>query len=175
MARRLILLRHAKSSWDETTATDHQRRLNARGRRDAPRVGQEIARRGWQPEQVFCSDAQRTRETWERMQDCFETPPQVTYVPEFYHGTHQDIVQSVATVPDAVRTVMVIGHNPGWEDAVRRFTSTPVQITTGNAALLEHADPHWASAICESGAWRLVDVIRPKELTPPDEDDPDLD
>ena len=169
MSRRLILLRHAKSSWDDANVGDHQRRLNARGQRDAPRVAQEILRRGWQPELVLCSDARRTRETWQRMQEAFQPAPPVTYLPEFYHGTHRDIVQSLCSVDDAVTTVMAIGHNPGWQDAVRRFSSELVEMTTGNAALLEHSDPHWASAACELASWRLVDVIRPKALAPGDE------
>ena len=64
MTLTLILIRHAKSDWDDPRLTDHQRPLNARGRRAAPRVGAWIADMGLTPQQALVSDAMRTRETW---------------------------------------------------------------------------------------------------------------
>ena len=63
MTLRLVLIRHAKSSWDDFSIEDHDRQLNERGRRSAPAIGQWIADRGDIPTEVLCSDAKRTRET----------------------------------------------------------------------------------------------------------------
>jgi hypothetical protein len=71
MQRRLMIMRHAKSAWSSDVASDHERPLNKRGRRDAPRVGKRLAKLGWVPEFVVSSDSRRTRETWERMQRRF--------------------------------------------------------------------------------------------------------
>src|ERR671921_212111 len=62
--RTLVLVRHAKSSWD-LDVDDHERPLSGRGRRDAVAIGQELAKRGIRPDLVLCSTAVRTRETWE--------------------------------------------------------------------------------------------------------------
>ncbi len=83
MQRRIIVMRHAKSSWKSDAPDDHSRPLNRRGRRDAPRVAQELARRGWVPERVFSSDARRTRQTWEIMAPYFENAPQVRWLKSF--------------------------------------------------------------------------------------------
>jgi hypothetical protein len=71
MRRRLMIMRHAKSSWRSQVPTDHERPLNTRGRRDAGRVGKRLARLGWVLDVVVGSDSRRTRETWERMERRF--------------------------------------------------------------------------------------------------------
>ena len=62
--RRLILTRHAKSAWDDPRLEDFDRPLNRRGLRAALELGEWLHSRGYEPDQVLCSSAQRTRETW---------------------------------------------------------------------------------------------------------------
>ena len=64
MTKRLILTRHAKSSWDDPAMADHDRPLNDRGKAAAADLGAWLASRGYIPGEVLCSDAQRTRSTW---------------------------------------------------------------------------------------------------------------
>ena len=59
---------------------------------------------------------------------------------------------------------MVLGHNPGWEEAVAWLSGDYVRMTTANAALLEHPSDDWLDGFQASGSWTLVDVLRPKEL-----------
>ncbi len=61
--RTLLIIRHAKSDW-ESGAPDHERPLNARGRREAPKLGKHLAALGLRPDLVVCSDAARARQTW---------------------------------------------------------------------------------------------------------------
>ena len=89
MRRRLIVLRHAKSAWDTDAATDHERPLNKRGRRDALRVAEKIAKLGWQPEQVISSDAERTRETWKGGGESSRKRPRGLFVPSSMDGLDQ--------------------------------------------------------------------------------------
>ncbi|HHW33106.1 MAG TPA: histidine phosphatase family protein [Paracoccus solventivorans] len=109
---RLILTRHAKSDWDDPTVPDHDRPLNARGRRSARALGDWLASRGYDPEEVLCSSSRRTAETWDCAADAvFETLPVLRIEPALYHAdpaTMLRVLQS-ATAP----TVMMIGHNPG--------------------------------------------------------------
>lgn len=109
---RLILTRHAKSDWDDPSVPDHDRPLNARGRRSARALGDWLASRGYDPEEVLCSSSRRTAETWDCAADAvFETLPVLRIEPALYHtdpATMLRVLQS-ATAP----TVMMIGHNPG--------------------------------------------------------------
>lgn len=160
MKRRLILMRHAKSSWS-AAASDHERPLNDRGRQDAPRVARELGRRGWEPDQVLSSDAARARETWERMTAVLG-PRTVSFSRALYSHAEDAFEEEVGLTADEIGTLLVIGHNPGWEALGHRLTGQDVRFTTANAALLEGAGPTWATAL--SRPWRLVDVLRPKEI-----------
>ena len=109
MDRRLIVMRHAKSSWSDPAATDHERPLNARGRRDAPRVATRLVELQWQPDWVLSSDSRRTQETLSYM--LAELPPKlpVFYTPVLYHAGIEAVQQEVTGVPDDVRTLMLLG------------------------------------------------------------------
>lgn len=155
-------MRHAKSSWSSGAPTDHQRPLNKRGRRAAPLVGARLQELGWIPDLVIASDSQRTRETWQCMQTQFPNSINVHFSSSFYHGRLADIADACATLTADISTVLVLGHNPAWEDAVGQLSGNWVRMTTANAALLESNTRKWTSAM-ESN-WKLVEVLRPKEL-----------
>jgi phosphohistidine phosphatase SixA len=162
MSRRLIIMRHAKSSWKSGAATDHQRPLNKRGRRDAPRIGARLQELGWTPDLVIASDSERTRETWRRMQAGFPQTIEERFDGDFYHGGLADIESACTRLTEDVSTLLVLGHNPGWEDAVAELSGQWVRMTTANAALLHSDAEDWAEAM--DIEWLLVDVLRPKEL-----------
>jgi len=138
--RSLLLLRHAKSSRDNPALEDFDRPLAERGHRDAPRMGAEIARRGWQPDLVLVSTALRARQTWEMASTAFPdfpfSPPESPIsggaatdtmtetasptISRFEDGLYMadapDILKRLQDLPDSARCVLVIGHNPGMED-----------------------------------------------------------
>lgn len=162
MSKRLIIMRHAKSSWTSSAATDHQRPLNKRGRRAAPRVGARLRDLGWIPNLVIASDSERTRETWQRMRAEFPDSIADHFNSAFFHGGLTDIASSCTTLSEDISTLLVLGHNPGWEDAVADLSGQSVRMTTANAALLESDIDDWAEAMRAN--WDLVEVLRPKEL-----------
>jgi len=162
MKKRLIIMRHAKSSWTSGAATDHQRPLNKRGRNAAPLVGARLRDLGWIPDLVIASDSQRTRETWQRMQAEFPDSIEERFNSDFYHGGLADIANACARLTNDISTVLVLGHNPGWEGAVAELAGQWVRMTTANAALLESDIDGWAKTMEQN--WGLVDVLRPKEL-----------
>ena len=169
---RLILLRHAKSDW-HGSGTDHDRPLTPRGKRDALRVAHRLARMGWIPERVVCSDAARTTETWARMAPAFGRPIDAIVTRRLYDAGIAALASVLAEIASDVDTILAIGHNPGWEVAAGVLGGTPVSLTTTNAALLERDTVPWDEAIT-GDAWRLVTVVRPKELgdgTEPPTDD----
>ena len=109
MTLTLILVRHAKS--DHPVGTDdHDRPLNDRGRRDAPRMGAWMAERGHVPERVLCSTATRAAETWEGLQAGGIDAP-VEYDRALYHAAPDTMIGLLEGQPE--RSVMILGHNPG--------------------------------------------------------------
>ena len=153
---KLVLLRHAKSSWKHALP-DHERPLSGRGKRDAPVVGERIAEAGFAPDLVISSDSRRTRQTWARMRELLGDPP-ATWRNDFYLGSPTTVLRALAEL-SGPETVLVLGHNPGWEDLLAGF-GYPARFTTCNAALLESASEDWASAV--RGPWSLVELIRPR-------------
>lgn len=116
--RRLMLLRHAKSSWDQDGLDDAARPLAARGRQAAPLIGRYISREGLRPDLVLCSTAVRARQTWDLVTaewDSAETgtAPRLEMRPSLYLAVPGDIVSMLRRLDDDVGTAMVIGHNPG--------------------------------------------------------------
>lgn len=157
-------MRHAKSAWDTEAPSDHARPLNRRGRHDAPRIGQRLAELQWQPQLVLSSDSQRTHETFRLLCEGLGQDVQVRFLPSLYSSGTEDLATELSGVADDITSVLALGHNPGWEDAVEWLSGQSVRLTTANAALLEGSGSSWSAALGDSGSWNLCDVIRPKEL-----------
>lgn len=120
-ARTLVLLRHAKA---ETPGElpDFERGLTERGRADAGAAGSWLAGERLHPELVLCSPARRTRQTWQGVSKALarsapEAPRcEVRYEDGLYDGGRTEVIDLLRAVPDAVSTVLVIGHNPTMSD-----------------------------------------------------------
>jgi phosphohistidine phosphatase SixA len=164
MQRRLIVMRHAKSSWDSEAATDHDRPLNDRGRHDAPRVAARLVELGWTPQVVLSSDARRTRETFDAMKVALPALRGVEFVPTLYHAGTEAINDALLAVPDDVQTVLVLGHNPGWQLAVHWLTGESIEMKTATAVLMECDAADWPGTTTRREQWRLVETIYPREL-----------
>jgi len=119
--RRLIVMRHAKSSWAEPDQRDHDRPLNGRGRRDAPAMGAWLRQADAAPDAALVSTAQRTRETWALLG--FADVP-VTLRADLYHAEPAAILAALRDAPE-VETLLVLGHQPGIGAAARLLPATP--------------------------------------------------
>lgn len=167
MTLRLIVMRHAKSAWPEPPIADHDRPLNARGRRDTPRMARHLANMGWRADQVISSTAQRTRETWSLMAPRWGDKVRVRFERDFYLADPITVLRHLAHLPQDSGTVMVLGHNNGWQDLVAWLSGHHVRMTTANAALLTSPRASWSQATTALDAaqhWTLEAVIRPKEI-----------
>ena len=151
MTLRLILVRHAKSSWKDPTLDDHARPLNGRGRRSAAAIGRWLAGNGHAPERVLCSDSVRTRETWARIAAELPDPPRAEWLRRLYHATPQTLLASLRTAGTA-SPVLLLGHNPGTAAAARRFAgAAPAHPQFGRY-------PTAATTVCDFDAQRWSDV-----------------
>ena len=164
MPRRLIVMRHAKSSWGSSAQSDHARPLNKRGQRDAPVMGRRLVELDWSPNLVLSSDAARTRETYALMSPALDRVQRVEYLEAFYNNGAPALRATVGEVPDIFTTVLALGHNPCWEEVVHWLSGESIVMTTANCALLECDADDWGATVEHRDKWRLVDVLRPKEL-----------
>jgi phosphohistidine phosphatase len=163
--KRLIIMRHAKSSWDDATRSDHDRQLNARGRRSAPRVAETLVERGWQPNFALSSDATRTRETWGHMAEVFTPTPEIRFERSLYLAGLDALQSAAHTVADSVGTLLVLGHNPGWEDMASRLAQSFVSLKTADCVLVQKEARSWDDALADDSGWTLVELIRARALT----------
>jgi phosphohistidine phosphatase len=167
--KRLYLLRHAKSSWDDPTLADHDRPLAPRGRRAAKVMAEHLQRKGIAPELVLCSPARRTRQTLKRLAPGLGKDADVQIEPELYAAPARDLLEVLHEVPDEVESVMLIGHNPGIQDLALSLASAGSEVPR-----LRSKFPTAALATLEfDGSWRelapgsaaLVSFLKPKELS----------
>jgi phosphohistidine phosphatase len=163
MQRRLIVMRHAKSAWDSEAASDHDRPLNKRGRRDAPRIAAHLRQIGWTPERVISSDSARTRQTWELMAEVLGGDIGVSFTRELYLAGIDSVRAALGPIADTVCTAMVLGHNPGWEQVVLVLTGQMRPLGTCTGALLVVDASSWSEAAHLDRRWQLHDVVRPAE------------
>lgn len=118
-AARLVLLRHAKSAWPDVA--DHERPLGPRGLRDAPAAGRWLRDAGFSPALVICSTARRARETWALAAGQLGAGVPVRFEERVYAAEPEDLLEVVSEVPEEVRTLLLVGHNPGLEDLAVRL------------------------------------------------------
>ena len=162
MALRLVVMRHAKSSWHSGAASDHSRPLNDRGRTDAPRVADRLAQAGWVPHAALSSDATRTRQTWQLLSSRWLGEIPVRFTPLLYGGALDTILDAMALAAPVAGPLLVLGHNPTWEDLVAWLSGRDTTLKTANAALLEHDDAGWYQALMAQASWRLQGLVRPR-------------
>ena len=161
MLSRLLLMRHAKSSWSDGTQTDHERPLNKRGRRAAKAVGAALHARGLAPDIIWSSDSKRTRETSMRLIRAIPGAQAVEYLPEFYHASAQNVLETCDQRGEPDVPLMLLGHNPGWGNLHQHLTGDYHPYPTGACTVLSRInDGHWLSP----ASWKLVDLILPREL-----------
>lgn len=162
-SKTLLLLRHAKSTWDDPQLNDHDRPLNGRGRKAAKRIGRLIVEHQFAIELVLCSTAVRTRETAARVFHNWQTPPAIEFRDDLYHATPSQFVEVLRQIAEPTQCVMLIGHNPGLEEFAGQLTGQETPFPTAALALIEPDIDRWDSFHQESRG-RLVQIWRPREL-----------
>lgn len=166
-ARRVVLMRHAKSSWKEDLP-DHDRPLSRRGLRDGLAAAELFVRLGLAPEQVLCSTSARTRATWQRLVDGGADVHNVRFLPEIYHADGNALVRMVQQIPNDVTTAAVIGHWPAVQEAVlglapieanEHWHSLLTKFPTSALAIIE-VPGSWAQAGNQTGTLRSFHIPR---------------
>jgi phosphohistidine phosphatase len=158
----LLILRHAKSSWAEPTLADHDRPLNHRGRRDAPRMGRLIKHEGLVPDLIVSSTALRAHTTATEVANACGYGGEIEQTEFLYHAYPDDYIQFLCGVPDEHDSVMVVGHNPCLEDLVEALSGEHQTMPTATLAHLVLEIDCWSELTLRVSG-RLRNIWRPKE------------
>src|ERR1051326_1722475 len=111
--KRLLLMRHAKSSWGDSSLADFERPLNERGRKAAPLVGRFMRRRKLRPALILCSRAERARQTAALVVEAARLDSPLRYDERIYEATPARLAEVVSQVEETVGELLLVGHNPG--------------------------------------------------------------
>jgi phosphohistidine phosphatase len=166
----LVLLRHAKSAWDNADLPDIERPLSPRGQKAALVMGERLKKGGYRPDLVLCSTARRARETLDLIAGSLPKKAKVQHLKELYMAVPREMLNAVARTPDSADTVMLVGHNPGigslagWL-AANGDSETLAKIRrkfpTAAAAVITFDVARWADVAGESGT--LTAFLRPRD------------
>jgi len=159
---RLLLMRHAKSSWSKPGLSDHDRPLNDRGLRDAPRMGAWLDEQGLRPDRILSSTALRARTTAELVASTWESSPDVHLYQELYLSTPQTMLETIMSECREEECILLVAHNPGVEDFIHATTACLEGCPTAVIASLSF-EKCWMD-ILESPSATLDAIWRPKEL-----------
>ena len=166
-----MLLRHAKSDWSSPGIQDTARPLNERGEAAARLMGAYMARHALTPQRVLCSPARRTRETWAGIAAQWPTEVEIIFDERLYEATPQAVLSIVRAQDDVTRTLLVVGHNPGLQEAAELLIAAGdvelrerlrKKFPTAALAVIDFAVNKWGRIHDRSG--RLDRYVTPRSI-----------
>jgi len=169
--RRLLLLRHAKAERSQPGGSDLERRLTDRGTTDARKLGAYFVRHRLMPGLAIVSTSVRTRETWRLLAGTFDRPPKARFDERLYDASPEAIVRIIQETAPGIETLLVIGHNPGLQEAAVRLVGAgdvdarqrlAEQFPTAALAVIEFAREEWSRVHVQGG--RLEHFVKPRSL-----------
>lgn len=161
----LLLLRHGKSSWKDTTLSDHDRPLKKRGREAAQRMGCLLSELKLVPDHILTSSAVRAMETTHLAVEAAKYVGDIETVPSLYHADPLALVAIVSHVPDRFSSALIVGHNTGLEEWLARLIGRTEIFPTAALALVELRLESWLDLAPDTRG-ELKNLWRPKQLDP---------
>ncbi len=152
--RTLLLMRHAKSSWQDESLADRDRPLTKRGKKDALAMGDLLLRRGWVPDVILASPAKRARSTARRVAKALSFRGEILHDDRLYSGGLAAFLRALDTLPADAQRVLIVSHNPTLEEAVQHLTGASVHMPTAAVTVVA------TGAANDLG--RLVAVLDPR-------------
>lgn len=157
--KHLLIIRHAKSSWDDPALTDIDRPLNARGLRDAPFMGSLLRFRDLLPDRIVCSPARRAQATATLIAEAVGYPvADIDTRSSLYLAEPTLLVEWLRDLDDTWHRVYLIGHNPGLTELVERLSGKDIgHLPTAGIAAIDFAVESWEHIMDASGRLALFD------------------
>ena len=159
----LLILRHAKSSWKDTSLHDHDRPLNKRGKRDAPRMGELLQQQDLVPDLIISSTAKRAHKTAKVVAATCDYDGEVGLERNFYHGVPENYIYTLRRLPKHYERVMIVGHNPSLEYLLEELTGDGERMPTAALAQIDFKINEWKQLDYKADG-ELVKLWRPREL-----------
>ncbi len=169
----ILLLRHAKSAWDDAGLSDHDRPLNRRGERAAKAIADYLDQHGPRPDLILCSTANRARQTLAPLvKKLGPQAPPLSLEDGLYLAHNDSLLLRLQSLADDIATVLLVGHNDGiWQLADALAAQGPAasimsmheKFPTGALAVLEATAGSWRDLAAGSG--KLVAFVRPRDLS----------
>lgn len=159
----LLIMRHAKSSWDNDYLADHDRPLNKRGQTDATRMGRLLVEQDLVPDVIVSSSARRAVETAEAAANAAGFDGEIQYTRDLYHADPEIYLDVLRQVNERYPRALLIGHNPGLEELVTDLAGRDERMPTAALACFRIDTESWL-AVNEDTHFDLFAVWRPKEL-----------
>jgi len=160
----ILVLRHAKSSRKDPDLTDHNRPLNKRGKRDAPRMGRLLKKEHLVPDAIISSTAMRARVTAEAVAKASGYKGDITFNGSLYAAGPQAYIDVLHDLSDDYVRVLIIGHNPGLEELVEMLTGEIHLMPTCSLAHVKLRVGKW-SEIDNKIKGQVAEIWRPRDLT----------
>lgn len=156
----MVLIRHAKSDWSDFSAADFDRDLNARGKHDAPVMGQRLAARGIQADAFMVSSACRAKATARLIIPALSFPEtDIQWKNKLYLASPSTMKSLIRRAAEHAQTLVLLAHNPGLTELAKQLTGTHItNIPTCGVVTLELPIQHWTEL---SGNARLLDFDYP--------------
>ena len=159
----LLLMRHAKSSWKKDSLADHDRPLNKRGRRAAPKMGRLLRQHDLSPDLVLSSTAERANATAQLVAEAVGYQGTVQRIEDLYQAGAATLLSAIGRIEDRFARPLVIGHNPAMADLLERLSGGFQPFPTAALAWLELDIDHWRDIDRAPTAW-LRELWRPREI-----------
>lgn len=162
--RKLFLVRHAKSSWDQPGLRDFDRPLNNRGQHDAPRMAKVLKKMGIQPDLLVSSTANRALTTARFFAEGLGVPEaDIVKKQDIYEAYPSVILRIISGLPDSANTVFLFGHNPTFTDVANEFTEDYIDnVPTCGVVYIESSAATWADVY--EGNTRVRACYFPKDV-----------
>lgn len=158
----LFVLRHAKSSWDNSDLSDFDRPLNKRGLNAAPLMGEVMFDNAFKPQLILSSPAKRTKQTAILINETAQIQSKIIYDEGIYEANPFRLLQIVSELDEKFESVMIVGHNPGLEGLVQILTGETRIMPTAALAVIDLSVENWSEVVAKSGKVRTF--LRPKTI-----------
>jgi phosphohistidine phosphatase len=157
----LLLLRHAKSSWDQPELHDHDRPLNKRGKKEAPKVGKYLKDNDLVPDLILSSTARRANDTAQAVAEESGFSGQIDLYQDLYMSDTDCYLDILRCLPDEASRVLVVAHNPDLEEFLTLLTDATEHLTTAALAQIDLPISSWQE-LNEAADGRLQNLWSPR-------------
>jgi phosphohistidine phosphatase len=153
--KKLFMLRHAKSSWDNHDLADFDRPLNAEGLEAAPFMGNFFYEKQVQPDVIISSPAKRAKQTAILVRESAQFDSKIQYEEKVYEASPLTLVQIISALDDKHESLLLVGHNPGFEGLIKLLTGEALDLPTAGFVTINLQINSWSETTAGSGKLEL--------------------